>query len=473
VADEITYESRMSDADKLMWVVEADPTLRSTITSVAIFDRAPDRARLRERMERASRRVPRLRQRVVGNPFSLAPPRWEVDPHFNLDYHLRWMSAPAQAAEEGTTADALHTVLRLAEPMAMHSFDRARPLWEFVVVEGLEGGRAAMVMKVHHAVTDGVGGVKLMLEVFDIERDPEGSEPLPDAPGVHVMSPAERFMDAMNHERRRGMGIAKRSINNLLDGLSSAASDPRGAGERLGATVTSAARMLRPATQPHSTLMRGRSLSVHFETLTIPLQDTKDAARHAGGKLNDAFVAGLTGGLRRYHEHHGHTDVTRLRMAMPMNVRTAETEAVAGNQFAPTRFDVPLDIEDPVERMSHIRELVAVQRAEPALDLIEPMAAVINRLPREVATGLFGTMLKGVDFTSSNVPGAPFPVYLSGAQLEAQFAFGPMAGAAANITLLSYVDDLNLGINTDPAAIPDPDVFVGCLRDSFNEILKG
>lgn len=459
---EIHYESRMSDADKLMWVVEADPMLRSTIVSVAVFDSPPDRRRLLARMERASRKVPRLRQRVVGNPLSLAPPRWENDPSFDLHYHLRWVRAFRQ--------NGIEEVLRLAEPMGMQSFDRARPLWEFVVVEGLEHDRAALILKVHHAVTDGIGGIKLMLEVFDLEPDPAEDDELPEAPPVHVMSPTERLVDALDHERRRGMGIAKRSLSSIVTGLGNVAFDPVGTGERLSDTVQSAARMLRPATRPHSTLMTGRSLSVRFDTLSLPLDATKAAARRAGGKLNDAFVGGLALGLRAYHEHHGH-DVDRLRMAMPMNVRTADTEQVAGNQFAPTRFDIPLTVADPVACMEEMRRLVAVQRAEPALELIEPMAAVINRLPREVATTLFATMLKGVDFTSSNVPGAPFPVFLAGARLEAHFAFGPMAGAAANITLLSYVDDLNLGVNTDPAAIPDHDVFLDALRRGFDEIL--
>jgi WS/DGAT/MGAT family acyltransferase len=326
-------------------------------------------------------------------------------------------------------------------------------------------------MKLHHADTDGVGGVKLMLEVFDLERDTEDSGALPDEPPVHVMNTVERFVDAMDHERRRGLGIAKRSLTSFVEAFTSAAVDPQGTAERFGATAQSAARMLRPATRPHSTLMTGRSLSVRFDTLSLPLGATKDAARKAGGKLNDAFVAGLALGLRRYHEQHGH-EVSQLRMAMPMNVRTAATEDVAGNQFAPTRFDIPLTVSDPLECMAAMRRLVAKERAEPALELIEPMAAVINRLPAEIATGLFATMLKGVDFTSSNVPGAPFPIFLAGAQLEGQFAFGPMAGAAANITLLSYVDDLNIGINTDPAAIPDHDVFVSALRDGFDEILK-
>jgi hypothetical protein len=81
-------------------------------------------------------------------------------------------------------------------------------------------------------------------------------------------------------------------------------------------------------------------------------------------------------------------------------------------------------------------------------------------------------MLRGIDFVTSNVPGPPFPIYLAGARVLSQFPFGPMAGAAANITLLSYVDDLNIGVNSDPAAVADPDVLLECLQEGFDEILK-
>jgi hypothetical protein len=95
---------------------------------------------------------------------------------------------------------------------------------------------------------------------------------------------------------------------------------------------------------------------------------------------------------------------------------------------------------------------------------------VLNRLPTTATTSLFGAMLKGVDFVTSNVPGPPVPVYLAGARIDAQYAFGPMTGAATNITVLSHCETLHVGVNTDPAAIPDPDAFVACLRDSFEEI---
>jgi hypothetical protein len=122
------FEPRMSDADALMWSIEKDPLLRSTITMVMVLDQTPDRERFHNRMDRVSRVVPRLRQRVLGHPFSVAPPRWEIDPNFDLHYHLRWMRAAG--------AGSLRVVFDIAEPIAMQGFDRACPLWEFTMVEG-------------------------------------------------------------------------------------------------------------------------------------------------------------------------------------------------------------------------------------------------------------------------------------------------------------------------------------------------
>ena len=461
--EHLDFQPRMSDADKLMWTIERDPLLRSTITSVVVLEGAPDHDRLREKLERASRTVVRLRQRVIGNALSFSPPRWEVDPNFDLDYHLRFI----RAANGGSMRD----LFDIAEPIGMQAFDRARPLWEFTVVEGLEDGRAGLIMKIHHAVTDGVAGVKLLLETFDAEAEPESPGPMPDAPVVHVMNQVERFFDAVGHEQRRAMGVAKRSVAMVSQAALGTAADPVGAGVRVGETVSSAVRLLAPASEPLSPLMTGRSLSVQFHTLTVPLAEMKAAGRRAGGKLNDAFVAAIAAGWRRYHDDHGEP-ASALRMSMPINVRTAATENVAGNKFAPARFPVPLTVADPVHRMKVMRDLVLRARAEPALALTEPLANVLNRLHPDVTTGIFGSMLRGVDFVTSNVPGPPFPIYLAGARVLSQFPFGPMAGAAANVTLLSYMDDLNIGINTDPAAVPDPDVLIECMQEGFDEILK-
>ena len=460
----LQFESRMSDSDALMWNIEKDPLLRSTITAVTLLDAVPDRTVLIDKIERGSRLVPRMRQRVVGNPFSLAPPRWEFDPNFDLRYHVRWVKAVGPGTE--------HDLFAMVEPFIMQGFDRARPLWEFVVVQGLEDGRAAMIQKLHHAITDGVGGIQIAMLLLDLERDPAPDEsPLPPLPEVHVMTPAERTADALGHVARRNLGIARRTGSTVAAAAAGVASDPLQAARGFRDTLASVGRMLAPATAPMSPLMARRSLSIHFDTLTFSLPDLKAAAKRVDGTLNDAFVAGVAGGLRRYHDQHG-VEVSALRMNMPINVRTDTTQNVAGNQFAPARFAVPIDVEDPAERMRTVHDLVDGQRHEPSLSLIEPMSGMLNRLPTTLTTAVFGSMLKGVDFTTSNVPGAPIPVFMGGARIEAMFPFGPLAGAAVNVTLLSNCDEVHLGINADLAAIPDPDTLRDCLQESFDEILK-
>lgn len=461
MADEIRFERRMSDADALMWAIEKDPLLRSTITAVAVLDRAPDRDRLMEKLERGSCLVPRLRQRAVRAPLVPAPPRWVVDSNFDLGYHVRWVRAP----EPGS----LRTLLDLAAPIAMHDFDRARPLWELYVVDGLADGRAAVIQKIHHSITDGVGAIKIAMVLFDVEAEPQpdAGGPMPDAPMAESPSVWGLLADALGHERRRQVGIAVRA----LQGLRAAVADPLGSARSAVSLVASAGRLMTPATRPLSPIMGGRSLSVHFDVITVPLEETKAAARAAGGKLNDAFVAAVADGLRRYHDRHG-TPVDELRMTMPINVRSGDTEGLAGNQFVPARFAVPVAIGDPVARMRVIRDLVTQQRNEPALATSDAIAGILNRLPTSVVTQVFGSMLKGVDFVTSNVPGVPIPVYLAGARVEATFPFAPLSGAAANLALLSYLDDLHIGVNTDRAAVPDPDVFLECLEEGFAEIRK-
>jgi len=177
----VTFEDRMSDADALMWNIEKDPMLRSTVTTLMVLDGQVRSDQLHHTFDRASRIVPRLRQRVRGNPLSLAPPRWEIDPNFDLRYHLRSARVPGS----GTMAD----LLAMAGPIAMQGFDRARPLWEATIVEGLSNNQSAIILKFHHSITDGVGGIELMLEIFELEPD-AAERMMPHAPDVHVLNQA-------------------------------------------------------------------------------------------------------------------------------------------------------------------------------------------------------------------------------------------------------------------------------------------
>jgi hypothetical protein len=215
--------------------------------------------------------------------------------------------------------------------------------------------------------------------------------------------------------------------------------------------------------------MGNRSLSLHLDTMSASLPAMKAAAKLVDGRLNDAFLAGVAGGLAQYHLKHG-AEVEELRMTMPINIRPRQGGPVGGNQFVPARFSFPVSITDPVERMARMKALVAAQRAEPALRLAGTISGIFNRLPIGLTTAVFGGMLKAIDVVTTNVPGAPYPIYISGAKMLANYGFGPLSGAGCNITLLSYVDELHFGVSTDPAAVPDPETFVDCLQAGISEI---
>ncbi len=466
MADPVRYDDRMGESDALLWNIERDPMLRSTIASVMVLEKPPDPERFAKAVLRSLEKVPRLRQRVALDPLGAAPPRWERDPHFDLEYHVRRVRVAG--------AGRLRDLLDLAQPIAMQAFDKDRPLWELHQVEGLEEGRAGLVLKLHHSVSDGVGLVRMSSSL--VERSPE---PRPDrpraAPPSLLEEPGPRgafadTLDALRHRAGANLALTGRVAGALRAGAGRMLRNPIGALAEAGRVAGSVARTLRPVSEPMSPLMRGRSMGVRFDLLVVPLGELKRAGKAVGGTLNDAFVAAVAGGLRLYHEHHGKA-VDELRMTMPINLREGEKGQAAGNQFAPARFAVPVGIADPAARMRRIRELVVAQRAEPALPLTEEISGLLSRLPRGVAAGLFGSMLKAIDFVTSNVPGPPFPVFASGARVERSFGFGPLSGAATNITLYSYDGQCHFAVNSDPAAIPDPVFFAECLGKGVDEVL--
>ena len=467
MADAPRFTTHMSDEDALMWHVEKDPILRSTIVAVAVFDRPPDFDRLRSRLDRATSLIPRLRQRVLSPPFRLGPPRWAVEDSFDLDFHLRRIRLPEPGTERA--------LLDVLQPIATAGFDRARPLWEFTLIEGLYDAdgteRAAFAMKVHHSVTDGVGGMALLAHLIDLT--PDAAEPTGDAPAPPAAEPMDAralVRDSLVHSARRMLGVTRRIPATARDATLATLRDPVGTALGLVRTASSIGRALAPASVPMSPVMRDRGLGRRLDLFDLSLDDIRRAAKATEGSVNDVFVASVVGGLHRYHERHGSCP-DALRMTLPINLRR-EGDDSAGNRFAPARFAVPATIADPRERVQAIRALVRQQRAEPFLQLTGPLAGVLNRLPTTTTTALFGGMLKCCDFVATNVPGAPVPVFAGGARVDRLYAFAPPAGAAVNVSLISHCDAACIGIVTDTTAVPDADVLLACIREGFDELLS-
>jgi diacylglycerol O-acyltransferase / wax synthase len=358
---ELHYDEWMSESDSVLWHIERDPLLRSTITSVWFLDSVPDRERMDAVVARIVERIPRLHQRVVDEQPGVAPPRWADDPHVDIDYHYTWARLPGRRPGR-------RQVLDHAQRMGARAFDKDRPLWELCVVEGLPAKRAAFIMKVHHAIADGLGMVQLLQHMVDLEAEPERRSSGPTdtaataAPVDHrlrVEAPvwaipgARSLAHRIASEAKTGARIGRASLRTATDLLR----DPRGTIEQLGRTTGSIARVVMPATTPLSPVMTDRSLNTHFEAVSVPFSALKAAARSVDGTLNDAFVAITLDALKRYHDAVGQP-CSEIRMNMPISVRGGDAAHNFDNQFVPARMVLPLSGADPAQRIREVKELL-------------------------------------------------------------------------------------------------------------------
>lgn len=445
--------SRLNPTDAALWDIERDPRLRTTIVGVMVLDRPVDTDVLWHMMEVGTRRAPQLRQRVVANLAGIGVPHWEIDPDFDLRDHVRVIEV------DGEIDDAL--IASIAEPMASEPFDRDLPLWEFVYLAP-PTGRSAIVMKVHHSLTDGVGGIGLLDELLD--RDPGAR--LPDLDEMPVPVPGAR-PPADPAERDRWIERAAVTPWQAASAAATAAFHPVKTATGAWQAARSAGRLLAPSGDPLSPLFTDRGFERRVGLGDIDLPRLHDAAARHDCTINHAFFAGTIGGIIEYHRALG-ADVEHLRVVMPISLRSS-SDGTAGNRWAPVRFVVPGDIDDPVERMRAMRALVQTSRKERALSFSQSLAGAVQMLPSALSSAVVGGMVHGVDATLTNVPGLTEPHYVAGAELERIYAFAPTAGAAVNIAFMSHLDAATIGTLSDTAAVEDPDLLQQLIMDGMHQ----
>jgi WS/DGAT/MGAT family acyltransferase len=431
--------------------------MRPTIVAVMILAEAPAWAEVRARVTTLTEAVPRLRSQALSRGPGRLRPQFVVDPAFDLDLHLRRV----RVAGVGGRRD----VLDLAQTMATSGFDHALPLWEAALVEGLEGGGAAIVMKVHHALIDGVGGLATLGALFDA---PDG--------GARVETAAPATGERAGRAGREDGARASSSMLHpddlpeavkLVDEALDTVRHPFRALGRVATVGTSVARLMAPSGRPVSPIMHGRSFRRHVEVVDVPIADLRRAAHGWQGTLNDVFVASVVRGLARYHEQHGVAS-TGFRALMPVNVRH-QGDRGAGNHFVPARFVIPVHAE-LADCVAEVQRLTGEWKRAPGLALSDVLATALSTLPAPVARAVWGSMLLGNDFCITNVPGPPFPVSLDGAPVQAIYALSPPSGAAFNVSLVSTAERGCVTLTVDSVAVPDSAKLAGCIDDGFAEV---
>jgi diacylglycerol O-acyltransferase len=452
----------MSDFEALMWNLDKDRRLSSTIANLTMFDQPIDLDRFRRRLTRAAAIVPRLHQRVVPGFGRLAPPSWQVDDQFDIDHHLRWISLGGDA-----TPEQLHeTVMQIVND----PFDRTRPLWEFTVIEGLADGRAAMVQKLHHTLMDGEGGLRISEQFVDFERDAPELAPveIDEAERAHHSPDLWSSVTAsVGHLTRRGLGAARRGLGDAAGSIT----DPLGAARHGREQIHTTASTLSQARLDHrqlSTLWTTRSLRRWLGTLDVPLDEIRRLAKAHGVSVNDVFVTGAAHGAARYHVGSG-APTESLRMAMPISTR--RDGSAGGNMFGLAQAVVPTGDMTATERLLAVSEILTLTKTERPAASLDGVAGLVNMLPTSVVVRAGFRLAASVDFVTSNLRAAPVDVFMGGALMEANYPMGPLSGTAFNLTTMSYRGVLNMGLVVDAGAIHEPDRLHADIRWAFDELL--
>ncbi|MGB3480859.1 MAG: wax ester/triacylglycerol synthase family O-acyltransferase [Mycobacterium sp.] len=444
--------------DQLLHRGEANPRTRSGIMALELLDTTPDWERYRRNFEYASRTILRLRQKVVMPTLPTAAPRWVVDPDFNLDFHVRRVRVP----EPGT----LRQVFDLAEVIQQSPLDISRPLWSATLIEGLEGGRAAQLLHLSHAVTDGVGGVEMFAQIYDLERDPE-PQPAPPLPIPQDLSSNDLMRHGLTSLPGALVGGVRDAVVGAVGAVGKMVGDPGAAVNGVLEYAISGRRMMRQAAEP-SPLLRRRSLTSRTEAIDVKLSDLHRAAKAAEGSINDAYLAGLCAALRLYHEALG-VPVATIPMAIPVNLR-AESDAAGGNRFTGVNLAAPVGTTDPAERIRDIRSQMMHRREEAAIDVIGSMAPVLSLLPDAVLESITGSVIAS-DVQASNVPVYQGDTFIAGAKVLRQYGLGPLPGVAMMVVLVSRSGFCTISARYDRAAVTDEALFAHCLRAGFDEVL--
>lgn len=449
----------MTGFEAMMWRVEADPRLRSTVVIVELLDVEPDWDRYVAAIEWTSRVVPRFRERIVTPFLGAGTPYWALDPDFDLHYHVRRLRLHDGAG--------LADLFTLAEQTAMTPLDPTRPLWEATLVGGLPDGSAALVLKLSHVLSDGMGLAQLLAGVHSRTREPTPDKPQPPPPEPRPSGLGREVL----RQVRSDLGLVGGAARGLL-GAATALVRPERAIRDAATYVSSAARVISPPPAPPLGVLAARSASWRFRTLDLPFDRLRAAGRAAGGSLNDAYMAGLLGAFRRYSARQGEPlpPERLMPVTLPVSVRRAEHEA-GGNHFAPARLSAPVGVVDPSARIADVRRRTRVAVAEPALESLELVTPWLARLPGAVLARVGGGATRSNDLQASNIPGLREDVYLAGARIVRSYPFAPLPGCAAMIAMVSHGRTCCVAANLDAASFTDLPGFEQDLADGFGEVL--
>jgi WS/DGAT/MGAT family acyltransferase len=450
---------RLTGLDSSFLHLERGPA-HMHVASLALFEGpAPGYDEFCEQLSSRLHLVPRFRQKLRFVPFGQGRPKWIDDPRFNLGYHVRHTALPEPGSEE--------QLRTLAARVFSQRLDRTKPVWEMWLVDGVEGGRFAIIGKTHHCLVDGVSGVDITTVLFDTSPEPEappGPEPWtprPEPSDAEVLSEALLERATTPAEAVRGaralFRAPRRAARAAIDALEAA-----GAFARTG--------MAAPASPFNVTIGPYRRLAV----VRGDLGRFKRIKNELGGTVNDVVLAAVSGALGRYLRSRGHsTQDLSLRALVPISVRTAGEHGALGNRVSSFMAPLPIFEEDPVERLRLITEKMGDLKQSKQAVGATMMTELTDFAPPTIAgqAARLQPAQRFFNLVVTNVPGPQFPLYLMGRRLESIVPMVPLARRqAVCFGIMSYDGQINFGLTGDYVAMEDIDSLADDLRASIDEL---
>jgi WS/DGAT/MGAT family acyltransferase len=404
--------------------------------------------------------APRLRQKVRMVPFGLALPVWVDDPSFDLGFHLRRAALPSP----GGRRELVEQVQRvLSRPL-----DRSKPLWELYVIEGLEDGYVATLMKVHHAMIDGLSGMHLTAALFDLSPEPR-EEP---APPAWEPEPGPSSQDLL---REATETLFAHPFEGVRSAVEVVRRSPAVAALGVGAVLSGLRSILDMGARPASTLDVRIGPNRRFAMTAAPLQRFKDVKDALGGTVNDVVLTVVGGALHRVlRDRREPTRGRTLRVMVPVSVR-GSGDGPLGNRVAPAFIDLPVGAMGPRRRLALVQKATGLLKES----MMAMGADAIIGLGAYAPGGLLAAAARlasrgpWFNLAVSNIPGPPQPLYMAGARLVAQYPAIPLAeNSALSIACTSIGGTMAFGLIGDWDGMPDLERLALALDEALDEASK-
>lgn len=427
--------------------------------------------------------LPLLRWRLAEVPLGLDYPFWVDDADFDLDFHVRELALPSP----GSDGQLAEQVARITS----RPLDRARPLWELYLIHGLQHGHVAMLTKIHHALIDGISGAEIMGLLLDL--GPDGPLPPKERKGK---AQGEKMPGAPEMLARAALGIPRyplRLLRALPSALPNVEDTPFGVlpGAAMAGGLTTRLRRLLGGdtvaqgqerfTAPRTSFNGRISPHRRFTFGQLSLDKVKAIKNHHGGTVNDAIVSICASAVRRWLVEHDELPDQPLVAQVPVSVRSDEEIGTYGNRILLMSAPLFTNIADPVERLHRTHEALSDMKerhkALPATLLQDanhfiPAAVFARAAQLTFRLSTSGAAHPTWNLVISNVPGPRIPLYCAGARLVANYPVSVITdGMGLNITVMSYLGNLDVGIVADRDQMPDLHRLIDWLKDGVTELL--